>query len=357
MTDRHKIPDENAAPPKISGLSPLSGAHTERASTFVSGPTASDAPTSVIGPPVPPPGDPKTSAFPPVPPEYRAWSGAPPSTTPPTTPVPPMDKEAAPGDLPPQKPTRGGISTSVMITAIVVSGVVSLAIIVGMVFALRSGGETPTASQSPVAANEQDPQGQQPGQDQQAVDPGSVPDLTTQPKPDNSAPSAAASEGVFSWYGDGLSQIAAEYQPVIATPEQEFYWNADNGKSVDTVISQILNDADSGKLGDMVVFAYGTNEEVSEGQLNRLLSGLGEDYGVILVGTGTTDPGLVPWSGDLNSRFQRAANQAPGRVQYVNWQNQVDSDPGVVERGFMLTEQGTDAWIGQINDAIARFYS
>lgn len=186
------------------------------------------------------------------------------------------------------------------------------------------------------------------------------PALSASPTPttEPSTPAQAAwkdnPEKVFSWYGDGLSEIAATFKPIIGTSDFMYFWNTDNDTTTDQVLVRIEQAVDSGDAGDLIVFAQGNNNDVTAVQMNRLRQVVG-DRALVLVGTGVSDPQALPWSSQLNGRYQKLAAERPD-TYYVDWQSTVTADPGLVERGFILTEEGTREWVAQINSAILAAY-
>src|SRR5699024_10932110 len=109
---------------------------------------------------------------------------------------------------------------------------------------------------------------------------------------DTAPPAASDLDPVFSWWGDGLSVVASQYQPIIGTKDHDYYWTADNSTAPDEAITQIATAGDS--RGGVVVFAHGNSSEVTESHLSQLQSAVG-DRPLILVGVGTADPAAIPW--------------------------------------------------------------
>lgn len=161
-------------------------------------------------------------------------------------------------------------------------------------------------------------------------------------------------EKLFTWYGDGLSEIAASFHPIIGTSDFQYFWKVDNQRSTDQAIRQIDQAVKAETIGDVVVFAYGNNDDVTAVQMNELREAVG-DRGLILVGTGASDPRALPWSPQLNGRFQKMAAERPNTI-YVDWQSRVTSNPRLVERGFVLTPEGTREWAAMINTAVLEAY-
>lgn len=161
-------------------------------------------------------------------------------------------------------------------------------------------------------------------------------------------------EKLFTWYGDGLSEIAATFHPIIGTSDFRYFWKVDNATSTDQAIRQIQQAVTAETIGDVVVFAYGNNEDVTAVQMDELREAVG-DRGLILVGTGASDPRALPWSPQLNGRYQKLAAERPN-TYYVDWQSRVTANPNLVERGFVLTPEGTREWVAMINSTVLQAY-
>lgn len=218
--------------------------------------------------------------------------------------------------------------------------------------ALGGPSPTPEPTNQTVASNPQDPA---PGEGSpQTTDSAPSAPSTLPPADSSEAGWKSNPEKLFTWYGDGMSEIAAAYRPIVGTSDFRYFWKADNETSTDRVLVQIDQAVRAGEVGDLIVFAYGNNDDVTAVQMNELRRVAG-DRALVLVGTGTSDPQALPWSSNLNGRYQKMAAERPDTF-YVDWQSRVTSDPRLVERGFVLTEDGTREWVAEINSAILSAY-
>lgn len=170
---------------------------------------------------------------------------------------------------------------------------------------------------------------------------------------------AKATDPHFVWYGDGLTTWAVGFSPIVGPAGTDYALNADNSTTPQQAVDAIVASSMEGTLPEVVVYAHGTNYDVDQDTLDKLIAATAEKgkY-LILVGAGTSDPDAVPWASATNDRY-RAAAEGSDRIVYVNWQAAVDADPSVVETGdagFLLTESGAHKWSGDVNAAIASVY-
>lgn len=170
---------------------------------------------------------------------------------------------------------------------------------------------------------------------------------------------AKATDPHFVWYGDGLTTWAVGFSPIVGPAGTDYALNADNSTTPQQAVDAIVASSMEGTLPEVVVYAHGTNYDVDQDTLDKLIAATAEKgkY-LILVGAGTSDPDAVPWASATNDRY-RAAAEGNDRIVYVNWQAAVDADPSVVETGdagFLLTESGAHKWSGDVNAAIASVY-
>ena len=107
--------------------------------------------------------------------------------------------------------------------------------------------------------------------------------------------------------------------------------------------------AEQGIVGNVVVFALGTNGQVTDDQLDDLLSDVGSDKHVFFVNT----RGPQSWMAETNAALERAASRY-NNVQVIDWYSAsaphgdwFDGD------GTHLSQDGAQAYIDLIHDAIA----
>lgn len=176
------------------------------------------------------------------------------------------------------------------------------------------------------------------------------------------APAAPAAETVapvvadgthFGWFGDRLSRQALTFPNVVLGTSGSTY---DLHIAADTTAGQTIDEigaaALTGDLPDVVVFAYGTIDDVDQTDIDTLVSvTAGAGTPLVLVGPGAADPTDLPWAEGVNARYQAAAS-TPG-VYFVNWQAVIDDNPSAVEqeqgRSMVLTAPGASAWANAVN--------
>ena len=107
--------------------------------------------------------------------------------------------------------------------------------------------------------------------------------------------------------------------------------------------------AEQGIVGDIVVFALGTNGQVTDEQLDDLLGEVGTDKHVFFVNTRSPQT----WMAETNAALERAADRY-GNVQVIDWYSAsaphgdwFDGD------GTHPSEDGAQAYIDMVHDAIA----
>lgn len=306
--------------------------------------------------------DPPTLSFQAVPDDHPVRQGYAPRTEP--EPIPPTHDEYGPIIEDPDAPSEGvNVPTGLVYGIAAVAAVVVVVSLVTIV--LSSPDETtPEAANSPGQAQGLDPAEESAPEPEPEPDVGA--DLGSGSDSDDQDPSVSVApqgqvdlrqEGEFTWYGDRVSQLAAGHSPIIATPDETFYFNANDGVTVDRVLDSVDSRVPSGEIGDMVVFAYGTTEPVSPQQLEHLINSLGPERGLILVGPGTLNHGDAPWVDQVNDMYRDVADAVPSpRIQHVDWSRTLASRPDLVTRDYVLTEAGTRVWADQINAAIANYY-
>lgn len=263
-------------------------------------------------------------------------------------PVPPTHDEFGPIREDNTGSSDGGMNVpnGVVIAAVCVTALIVLASVISIVMS-GSDSDAPDGT-GPVQAQEnaQDPQlesDRSPGIDN--------------PSPGPQPSSDLLRDGQFTWYGDRVSQLAARHAPIIATPDETYYFNANDGVTVDRVLDSVDSRVSSGEIGDMVIFAYGTTEQVTPQQVKHLIESIGPRRGLILVGPGTTNPQSAPWVEQVNEMYRSVAEAAPyPHVQHVDWGRTLASRPDLVSNDYVLTETGTQVWADQINEAIANYY-
>ena len=107
--------------------------------------------------------------------------------------------------------------------------------------------------------------------------------------------------------------------------------------------------AEQGIVGDIVVFALGTNGQVTDEQLDDLLGEVGTDKHVFFVNTRSPQT----WMAETNAALERAADRY-GNVKVIDWYSAsaphgdwFDGD------GTHLSEDGAQAYIDMVHNAIA----
>ena len=107
--------------------------------------------------------------------------------------------------------------------------------------------------------------------------------------------------------------------------------------------------AEQGIVGDIVVFALGTNGQVTDEQLDDLLGEVGTDKHVLFVNTRSPQT----WMAETNAALERAADRYDN-VQVIDWYSAsaphgdwFDGD------GTHLSQDGAQAYIDLVHDAIA----
>ncbi|MGP9760816.1 hypothetical protein [Corynebacterium sp. AOP12-C2-36] len=183
------------------------------------------------------------------------------------------------------------------------------------------------------------------------------------PEPEDSTPT----DPMFSWWGDRLSANAVRYSPAIGITGHAYFWHADEEiVSAAEVINSIERvriaeesgdpDPDMGTLGGTVVFAFGNTEDIGTGTLEALRTAVGPDRTLVLVGVGALNNRVQPWRAELNARYGQFAEDNVN-TRYVDWQSEVDSNPGYVNDSGNLTQSGTSAWANLVNREIKDVYS
>lgn len=188
------------------------------------------------------------------------------------------------------------------------------------------------------------------------------------PAPVDAVEDTRPTDPLFSWWGDGLSAVAATYSPSIGTKEHGYFWNVDTETTPEAAVSTIgavktaedngvaPEPAKLGTLGGVVVFAFGNSADVSQGTLDQLRSVIGSGRTLLLVGVGATSNTDQPWRVDLNNRLKATADDN-ANTRYIDWQAQVDSNPDYVHDNFLLTQSGAAAWANLINREITSVYA
>lgn len=107
--------------------------------------------------------------------------------------------------------------------------------------------------------------------------------------------------------------------------------------------------AEQGIVGDIVVFALGTNGQVTDEQLDDLLGEVGTDKHVFFVNTRSPQT----WMAETNAALERAADRY-GNVKVIDWYSAsaphgdwFDGD------GTHLSQDGAQAYIDMVHNAIA----
>ncbi len=104
-------------------------------------------------------------------------------------------------------------------------------------------------------------------------------------------------------------------------------------------------------VGDVVVFALGTNGLVTDDQLDELIEMVGTDKHIFFVNTRSTQS----WMGETNEALRRAAERYDN-VSVIDWYS-YSADKGDLfdGDGTHLTEDGARAYIALVRDAIAEY--
>jgi hypothetical protein len=158
------------------------------------------------------------------------------------------------------------------------------------------------------------------------------------------------------WIGDALSIQALRLGETLAPGREVAQFSAPmlTTREATTAVSDPAN---SQRVGGVVVLALGTFEQVTATELSDLLDRLGPQRRVILVGPGTLSPD-VPWAAEVNALYRTTAS-ARLLTYYVDWQNEVDRDRGLLDRNgitFPDAGPGCKAWVAAINSLIAAIY-
>lgn len=104
-------------------------------------------------------------------------------------------------------------------------------------------------------------------------------------------------------------------------------------------------------VGDVVVFALGTNGLVTDDQLDELIELVGADKKIFFVNTRSTQS----WMGETNEALRRAAERYDN-VSVIDWYS-YSADKGDLfdGDGTHLTEDGAKTYINLVRDAIADY--
>lgn len=236
-----------------------------------------------------------------------------------------------------------------LVWGLVILAVILLAAFLGIfVFSSPQPPTSSSTSKAPAASSTPSTGGSD-------TDPSDKPQATGDRPTESVAP---PSDPTFSWWGDGMSVQALRWKPVIGVSGHDFAWHASN--ALDYGPSQAIADIRKGLgggdkyVGGTVVFAYGTAQEVTEGELDDLADALGSRRGLILVGVGTKDDS-VPWATAVNDRYKALAAKRPN-TQYVDWQAAINADPSLISEGFLPTQSGAAKWAGLVNAALTDLY-
>lgn len=107
--------------------------------------------------------------------------------------------------------------------------------------------------------------------------------------------------------------------------------------------------AQQGIVGTVVVFALGTNGVATDEQLDELMESVGSDKQVFLVNTRSPQS----WTDETNAAQARAAERY-GNVRIIDWYGASASHDEYFDGdGTHLTEEGAQAYINLIHDAVA----
>ena len=185
-------------------------------------------------------------------------------------------------------------------------------------------------------------------------EPAAEPPRTPAQEPESTAPAAVHAAGTeFAWYGDRLTMQALTFPGiVIGTPGSTYDMHAHADRTAAETVDDIVAAQLAGELPDVVVFAYGTVDDVDQTTIDMLVRSTA-DRGVplVLVGPGAAIHDDLPWAGRVNERYAAAA-ATPG-VFFVDWQAAVDDNPSTVEstpgETMVLTGPGAVAWTNQVN--------
>ena len=101
-------------------------------------------------------------------------------------------------------------------------------------------------------------------------------------------------------------------------------------------------------VGDVVVFALGTNGQATDEQLDDLLGVVGTDKHVFFVNTRSPQS----WMAETNAALDRAAERY-GNVQVIDWYSLSASHGTWFDGdGTHLSSEGAQAYIDMVHDAI-----
>lgn len=107
--------------------------------------------------------------------------------------------------------------------------------------------------------------------------------------------------------------------------------------------------ADQGIVGDVVVFALGTNGVVTDDQIDDLMAAVGSDKHVFFVNTRSPQA----WVSTTNAALDAAAERY-GNVSVIDWYGASASHGDWFDGdGTHLNEEGAQAYIGMVHDAVA----
>lgn len=109
--------------------------------------------------------------------------------------------------------------------------------------------------------------------------------------------------------------------------------------------------ADQDIVGDIVVFALGTNGVATDKQLDELIGTVGSDKRIWLINTRST----TSWMGETNDALARAADRFEN-VQLIDWYNLSSSHGEWFDGdGTHLSADGAQAYIDMIYSAVADY--
>lgn len=107
--------------------------------------------------------------------------------------------------------------------------------------------------------------------------------------------------------------------------------------------------AEQGIVGNIVVFALGTNGPVSDEEIDELMAAVGSDKQVFFVNTRSPQP----WVEGTNDALARAAERH-GNANLIDWHGaSAGQDAYFDGDGTHLTEEGAQAYINLVYDAVA----
>lgn len=119
-------------------------------------------------------------------------------------------------------------------------------------------------------------------------------------------------------------------------------------RQLDSGLGLYKNYEEKGIVGDVVVFALGTNGLVIDDALDELIGGVGSDKHIFFVNTRST----TDWTSDTNAALQNAAERYIN-VRVIDWYSySAANDDWFDGDGTHLTQEGAQIYIDLIYDSV-----